>query len=124
MAGHAASREPATAAVPRRASTARRQAKPAIVAAVPVEPETFATGAWPIALLRTGQCRFACTPHGARPEQHRFCGAPTASRAGKPTSWCAAHLARIFDASSRAPDAAAPLADPEPEPAGASTREA
>lgn len=112
MAAPVASREPARTTAPRGPSTARRRAKPAVAAAAPAEPETFVTGAWPIAALRADQCRFACTPHAAWPEQHRFCGEPTASRAGKPTSWCATHLARIFDASSRAADAADPTSEP------------
>lgn len=60
-------------------------------------------GSYRIAALVAGQCRFACTPHTARPDAHRFCGAPVAWKAGKPTAWCPEHLARVYEASGRAP---------------------
>ena len=58
-------------------------------------------GAWPIAALREGQCRFACTGFTARPDEHRFCGEPVAWRKGKPTSWCGEHLRRVCGAPGR-----------------------
>ncbi|WP_426314546.1 hypothetical protein ACN9MF_28405 [Methylobacterium fujisawaense] len=120
-----AEKRAATAAAKlRRPSAARRRTKPASVTLMPASAETFAVGAWPIAALRNGQCRFACTPHGARPEQHRFCGEPTALRAGKPTSWCAVHLARIFDTSRRVPDGEDQATEPPPELAETSSRRA
>ncbi|MDF2601114.1 MAG: hypothetical protein K0Q54_3937 [Methylobacterium brachiatum] len=60
-------------------------------------------GSYRIAELVAGQCRFACTPHTARPDAHRFCGAPVAWKAGKPTAWCPEHLARVYDTPGRAP---------------------
>ncbi|MCB4802666.1 hypothetical protein QO001_002219 [Methylobacterium brachiatum] len=59
-------------------------------------------GTYRIAELVEGQCRFACTPHTARPDAHRFCGAPVAWKAGKPTAWCPEHLAWVYEASGRA----------------------
>lgn len=58
-------------------------------------------GTYRIADLRAGQCRFACTPHTALAEEHRFCGEPVAWLRGKPTSWCAQHLATISGAPGR-----------------------
>ncbi|WP_342163046.1 hypothetical protein [Methylobacterium sp. SD21] len=58
-------------------------------------------GTYRIADLHAGQCRFACTPHTARAEEHRFCGGPVAWLRGKPTSWCAQHLAVISGAPGR-----------------------
>lgn len=49
-------------------------------------------GAYRLTDLTLDQCRFACTPHSARADQHRFCGQPVQWLSGKPTSWCAAHL--------------------------------
>lgn len=71
-----------------------------IFAATIVSPEinTHPDGAWPIADLRAGQCRFACTGFAARPDQHRFCGAPVAWLRGKPTSWCSGHLPTVCGA--------------------------
>ena len=107
MTGRAESRTATAAAESRRPSRPRRRTKPpAVVAPTLAVPKAFAVGTWPILALGSGQCRFACTPHGARRDQHRFCGEPTVWRGGKPTSWCAVHLARIFDASNRAPEEA------------------
>lgn len=71
-----------------------------IFAATIVGPEinTHPVGTWPIADLRAGQCRFACTGFAARPDQHRFCGAPVAWLRGKPTSWCSGHLPTVCGA--------------------------
>jgi len=74
---------------------------PAKISVPPLQP-----GTWPIADLREGQCRFACTPHGARPEDHRFCGEPVAWKGGKPTSWCREHLPVISGAPGRSPGGA------------------
>ena len=70
------------------------------------------TGSYRIAELVEGQCRFACTPHATRPDAHRFCGAPVAWKAGKPTAWCPEHLARVYDTLGRGP-AGAGVADEE-----------
>lgn len=84
---------------------------------------THAPGMWPIADTREGQCKFACTPHSARPELHRFCGEPVAWKGGKPTSWCREHLDVVSGAPGRASGGAS-VADvtngravPEREPA-------
>lgn len=68
----------------------------------PTSPEVPKTdkhpnGAWPIADLRQGQCRFACTPDHARPEDHRFCGRPARIGPGnRHGSWCPDHLALVW----------------------------
>ena len=75
-----------------------------ISAATIVRPEinTPAPGAWPIATLREGQCRFACTGHNVPPADHRFCGQPTQVGPGNlHGSWCPEHLERMYDRSSR-----------------------
>ncbi|MGA4552358.1 hypothetical protein [Methylorubrum aminovorans] len=54
-------------------------------------------GTWPIADLRAGQCRFACTADDAPRDQHRFCGRPTrVGRSNLHGSWCDEHLARVW----------------------------
>lgn len=45
----------------------------------------------PIADLSDGECRFAVTPHHARPTEHRFCGAPADG------SFCAHHARIVFN---------------------------
>jgi hypothetical protein len=73
---------------------------PAVQIAPPSPP---APGTYRIAELRQDQCHFACTPHAARPDAHRFCGEPVAWKGGKPTAWCLEHLAKVYEASGRAP---------------------
>lgn len=58
-------------------------------------------GCWPIIDLRDGQCRFPCTPHTARPNQHLFCGQPVAWSRNVPTSWCRDHLPIVCGAPGR-----------------------
>lgn len=54
-------------------------------------------GTWPLADLRSGQCRFACTADDAPRDQHRFCGRPTRiSRSNLHGSWCDEHLPRVW----------------------------
>lgn len=61
----------------------------------PAAPPVREPGTYPIAELRMGQCRFACTPHGDR--EHRFCGAATEIGPGNlHGSWCAAHLPHVL----------------------------
>lgn len=81
------------------AALAAQAAEHAIVKAAPAP--TPAPGTYRIAELREGQCKFACTPHQARPEAHRFCGEPVAWKGGKPTSWCPEHLAEVSGAPGR-----------------------
>lgn len=67
---------------------------PAPIAPPPPDPEP---GTWRIAELREGQCRFACTPHNARPEAHRFCGRRTQVGPGNlHGSWCPDHLPMVW----------------------------
>lgn len=69
---------------------------------VAAEINTLAPGAWPIANLREGQCRFACTPDHVPADQHRFCGEPTRVGPGNlHGSWCPKHLERMYDTTSR-----------------------
>lgn len=67
---------------------------------------SYAPGTWPMAATTAGQCKFACTPHSARPEQHRFYGEPVAWKGGKPTSWCRVHLDVVSGAPGRTPGGA------------------
>ncbi|GBU18046.1 MULTISPECIES: hypothetical protein [Methylobacterium] len=56
-----------------------------------------ADGDWPLPALRQGQCRFACTPHNAPSDAHRFCGRPTRiSRSNLHGSWCDEHLPLVW----------------------------
>lgn len=74
---------------------------------IPAAPSpTFAPGTWPMAATTAGQCKFACTPHSARPEQHRFCGEPVAWKGGRPTSWCSHHHDVVSGAPGRTPGGA------------------
>lgn len=58
-------------------------------------PPAPAPGTYRIDQLRLGQCRFACTPHGAR--SHRFCGAATEIGPGNiHGSWCPEHLPHVL----------------------------
>lgn len=57
------------------------------------EPITPAPGLWPILALRSGQCRFACTPFDAARDDHRFCGEPTT---GVNSSYCETHRAIVY----------------------------
>lgn len=82
-----------------------QQVEPASEVQVEAAP-TFAPGTWPMAATLPGQCKFACTPHSARPEQHRFCGEPVAWKGGKPTSWCRVHLDVVSGAPGRTPGGA------------------
>lgn len=61
----------------------------------PAEPLTPAAGHWPILALRSGQCRYACTPFHAPRDAHRFCGEPTT---GVGSSYCADHRAIVYRA--------------------------
>ncbi len=54
-----------------------------------------AAGEWPLTALRTGQCRYACTPFDAPRDAHRFCGEPTT---GVGSSYCAEHRAIVYRA--------------------------
>ncbi len=54
-----------------------------------------APGLWPILALRSGQCRYACTPFHAARDDHRFCGEPTT---GVNSSYCEAHRAIVYRA--------------------------
>ncbi|MGU3417668.1 hypothetical protein [Methylobacterium sp. D54C] len=63
----------------------------------PAKP-VHAQGAWPMADLEDGQCRFACTPDHAPRGGHRFCGQPVTFMRGRPLSWCSEHLARVAGA--------------------------
>ncbi|WP_426315554.1 hypothetical protein ACN9MF_11575 [Methylobacterium fujisawaense] len=75
------------------AARARRQSTPE---AAPVAPPQPAFGTFVCLELKDGQCRFPCSSHGST---HRFCGRPIASRvSGKRSSWCAEHLAVVFEA--------------------------
>ncbi|MCX4194513.1 hypothetical protein OMR07_02230 [Methylobacterium organophilum] len=74
------------------AARARRQ--PSLDAA-PVTPPPPAFGTFNCLELKDSQCRFPCASNGSA---HRFCGRPIASRvSGKPSSWCAEHLAVVFE---------------------------
>ena len=86
----------------RRAATEalRAQAAQHVEVTAPPRP-THAVGAWPIADLREGQCRSACTPHTARAAEHRFCGEPVVWKGTKPTSWCREHLPVVSGAPGR-----------------------
>lgn len=68
---------------------------------VPAAPEAHPDrGAYRIDQLQLGQCRFPCTPHGAR--THLFCGDATEIGSGNlHGSWCPEHLAVVVDTSSR-----------------------
>jgi len=97
----------------------RAPAAPVLRIVPPPQPGTY----W-IAELRQDQCRFACTPHAARPDAHRFCGEPVAWKNGKATSWCREHLAKVYEASGRIPveiskadGEVAPVAVPDAPPA-------
>lgn len=91
----------------RRGATEAPAAKAAQHVEVTASPQpVHPAGTWPIADLREGQCRFACTPHTARSEDHRFCGEPVAWKGGKPTSWCRDHLPVISGAPGRWPGGA------------------
>ncbi len=59
------------------------------------EPLAPTVGRWSILALRTGQCRFACTPFHAAKDDHRFCGEPTT---GPGSSYCEAHRAIVYRA--------------------------
>lgn len=89
-------------------------------AAVAQESAIREPGTWRLAELLEAQCRFACTPHNARPEAHRFCGLPVAWLRGKPISWCSEHLKLVvgapgFAAGGRSmADVAGGKTDPEP----------
>lgn len=89
----------------------------------PVHRPSHRPGLWPMRDLGPAQCRFACTPHTARPEEHLFCGQPVTWLRGKPTSWCAEHLAKVVGAPGRAAggasaaDLAAGHAEPDEPPA-------
>ncbi|WFS07757.1 hypothetical protein [Methylobacterium sp. 391_Methyba4] len=86
----------------RRAATAALAAQAAERAAVKAAPApTPEPGTYRIAELREGQCRFACTSHGAARDAHRFCGEPVAWKGGKPTSWCRDHLLEVSGAPGR-----------------------
>ncbi|MBP2494995.1 hypothetical protein ABID82_005020 [Methylobacterium sp. PvP062] len=75
------------------AARARQQPAPEPAPAAPPLP---AFGTFACLELKDGQCRFPCSSHGGA---HRFCGRPIAPRvSGKPSSWCAAHLAVVFEA--------------------------
>lgn len=64
---------------------------------VPIAPPPPEPGTWRISELREGQCRFACTPHNARPEAHRFCGQRTQAGPGNlHGSWCPHHLPMVW----------------------------
>ena len=59
--------------------------------------DTHPDGTWPLADLRTGQCRFACTADDVPRDQHRFCGRPTrVGRSNLHGSWCDEHLPRVW----------------------------
>ena len=75
-------------------------AEPTIVAAK-INTPLRQPGTWPIADLREGQCRFACTSHTARAAEHRFCGEPVVWKGTKPTSWCREHLPVVSGAPGR-----------------------
>ncbi|SFJ68608.1 hypothetical protein [Methylobacterium brachiatum] len=95
-------RREATAALA--AQAAQHTAREVATAPTP-EPGTYR-----IAELRDGQCRFACTSHGAARDAHRFCGEPVAWKGGRPTSWCRDHLLEVSGAPGRHADGAS-LAD-------------
>lgn len=79
----------AAKAVPTPRFTFPTPAEPAPAALPP------AVGTYRIDQLGLGQCRFACTPHGAR--QHRFCGAATEIGPGNiHGSWCPEHLQHVL----------------------------
>jgi len=75
-------------------------AEPTLIFAATIEAakdNTHPDGAWPIADLRTSQCRFACTADDAPRDQHRFCGRRTHVGPGNPHgSWCDEHLPRVW----------------------------
>lgn len=59
--------------------------------------DTHPDGTWPLADLRSGQCRFACTADDTPRDQHRFCGRATRiSRSNLHGSWCDEHLPRVW----------------------------
>ncbi|WP_070998833.1 GcrA family cell cycle regulator [Methylobacterium sp. C1] len=95
---------PSEAAVTVSPSAPSDEVEKSDTAAVPAP--TYTLGTWPMAATTAGQCKFACTPHTARPEQHRFCGEPVAWRGGKPTSWCRVHLDVVSGATGRTPGGA------------------
>ncbi|SFM91280.1 hypothetical protein [Methylobacterium pseudosasicola] len=78
----------------------RAQAAQHVEVTAPPRP-AHPVGAWPIADLREGQCRFPCTSFRAQPADHRFCGEPVAWKGGKPTSWCREHLPVVSGAPGR-----------------------
>lgn len=88
----------APAATPPAAREGRRPAlPPAAPAPIVPPPPTPEPGTWRIAELREGQCRFACTPHDARPAAHRFCGQTTQAGPGNlHGSWCPDHLPMVW----------------------------
>lgn len=75
-------------------------AEPTLIFAATIEAakvNTHPDGAWPIADLRAGQCRFACTADDVPRGQHRFCGRPTrVGRSNLHGSWCDEHLPRVW----------------------------
>lgn len=86
----------------RREATAALAAQAAQHTAREVAPApTPAPGTYRIAELQEGQCRFACTPHGAARDAHRFCGEPVAWKGGRPTSGCRDHLLEVSGAPGR-----------------------
>ena len=94
---HAAQKAGKLRPVRRVEKLAKASPEPALAKIAPIRE----AGAYPIADLREGQCRFACTPHTARPAEHRFCGEPVAWKGGKPTSWCREHLPVVSGAPGR-----------------------
>lgn len=61
-----------------------------------------AQGTYRIHELGFEQCRFACTADDVPRDQHRFCGALAPIGPGNlHGSWCAEHLAVLFDRTSR-----------------------
>ncbi|MGW9822274.1 hypothetical protein ACUXK4_004869 [Methylorubrum extorquens] len=77
-----------------------RATEPTLIFAATIEAakvNTHPDGAWPIADLRTRQCRFACTDDRAPADQHRFCGRRTHVGPGNlHGSWCDEHLPRVW----------------------------
>ncbi|UYW33643.1 hypothetical protein [Methylorubrum extorquens] len=75
-------------------------ADPTLIFAATIEAakvNTHPDGAWPLADLRTRQCRFACTADDAPRDQHRFCGRRTHVGPGNlHGSWCDEHLPRVW----------------------------
>lgn len=81
-----------------RAKVAAPEVEPPVAPAPAAPPPPPEPGTWRIEQLRSGQCRFACTPDDVPRGGHRFCGCPTSISARNINgSWCDEHLPRVME---------------------------